>query len=69
MRVSTFSARGRELSSPPGESILHLAEIVSRGEEIFSPGETLKLGNFISGHWPYGRSNYTNQLQLTGSER
>jgi len=52
MRGATFSTRGREISSPPGESILHLAEIVSAGGGNISDGWRLcnPGGDFVSGH-------------------
>jgi len=44
MRGVTFSTRGRELSSPPSESISYLAEIVSGGGGNISAGGRLYKG-------------------------
>jgi len=43
MRGATFSTMGREISSPPGESILHSADIKPPGGGNISAGgrETL----------------------------
>jgi len=41
---ATFSTRGQEISSPHGESILHLAEIESPGGGIISAGGRLYKG-------------------------
>jgi len=49
MRGETFSTRGWEISFPPGESISHLAEIESPGEEIFPPGGDSIMGRFHFG--------------------
>jgi len=43
MRGATSSTRGREISSPPGESISRLAEIESLGE-----------GNIMKGRFHFG---------------
>jgi len=45
-----FSRRGGEkYPLPPGESISHLAEIESLGEEIFPPG-----GDSVGGRFRFG---------------
>jgi len=44
MRGATFSTRGQKISSPPGESISHLAEIESpRGGNISAGGRLYKV--------------------------
>jgi len=49
MRGSTSSMRGRKISSPPGESSSHLAEIESLGGENISA-----RGDSIRGRFHFG---------------
>jgi len=52
MRGATFSTRGKEISSPPGESFSHLAEIESPGEKKFPGGDSIR-GQFHIGSPAY----------------
>jgi len=55
MRGATFSTRGRIISSPPGESTSHLAEIESRGRKYFPGGRLYKgvISFWVTGFIPF----------------